>query len=56
MKADLAAAQIVGMHTAYVKVPEQDNVAGAFDVDPPSDTDFDIYANDFEALCEMLHV
>jgi 2-haloacid dehalogenase len=53
---DLAAAQIVGMHTAYVKVPEQDNVAGAFNFEPPSDTDFDVYAKDYEALCEMLHV
>jgi len=51
---DLAAARTTGMHTAYVSVPEEDNLAEGFG--QPSDTTFDIEANDFEALCKRLHV
>jgi 2-haloacid dehalogenase len=51
---DLAAAQNAGMHTAYIEVPEQDNVAAGFE--QPNETDFDVYAADYEALCEMLGV
>jgi len=49
---DLAAAQAAGMHTAYVNVPEEDNVAEGFE--QPSETNFDVEAIDFEALCEKL--
>lgn len=51
---DLAAAQAAGLHTAYVKVPEEDNMAEGFE--PPSDTNFDIEAQDFESLCKQLNV
>ena len=51
---DLAAAQSAGLHTAYVNVPEEDNMAEGFD--PPSETNFDIEAQDFEALCQKLGV
>ncbi|MDA3807889.1 MAG: HAD hydrolase-like protein [Thiomicrorhabdus sp.] len=52
-KGDLAAAQTAGMHTAHVNVPEEDNMA-AFG--QTSATDFDIEADDFEALCQKLKV
>ena len=51
---DLAAARAAGMHTAYVNVPEEDNMSEGFD--QPSETNFDIEANDFEALCNILQV
>lgn len=53
-KGDLAAAQASGMHTAYVNVPEDDNMA---DFGQTSDDDkFDIEASDFEVLCKKLQV
>jgi 2-haloacid dehalogenase len=51
---DLAAAQAAGLHTAYVNVPEEDNMAEGFD--PPEDSNFDIEAQDFESLCLQLGV
>jgi 2-haloacid dehalogenase len=51
---DLAAAQAAGLHTAYVNVPEIDNVAEGFG--QPSTTNFDVEAKDFEALCQKLKV
>ena len=51
---DLAAAQAAGMRTAYVNVPEEDNVSEGFE--QPSEIHFDVEAKDFEALCEKLHV
>lgn len=51
---DLAAAQAAGLHTAYVKVPEEDNIAEGFG--KPSTTNFDVEAKDFEALCRKLGV
>ena len=50
---DLAAAQQTGMRTAHVKVPEEDltTVFGA-----PVDTNFDIYADDYDALCKALQI
>lgn len=51
---DLAAAQAAGMYTAYVSVPEEDNTSEAFD--QPSETNFDVEANEFEALCKILQV
>jgi 2-haloacid dehalogenase len=51
---DLAAARNAGLHTAYVSVPEEDNVAEGFA--QPSETNFDIEARDFESLCEQLKV
>jgi 2-haloacid dehalogenase len=51
---DLAAAQAAGMYTAYVNVPEEDNVSEGFD--QPSETNFDVEAKDFEALCQQLGV
>lgn len=51
---DLAAARAAGLHTAYVNVPEEDNTAEGFE--PPSETNFDIEAQDFEALCKKLGV
>lgn len=52
-KVDLAAAQVTGMHTAYVNVPEEDNTA---DFGQPSETNFDVEANNFEELCKKLQV
>jgi 2-haloacid dehalogenase len=49
---DLAAARSAGLHTALVSVPEEDNMAEGFE--PPSETNFDIEAQDFEALCQNL--
>jgi len=46
---DLAAAQSVGLHTAYVNVPEEDNIPVGFE--QPCTTSFDVEAKDFEALC-----
>ena len=51
---DLAAAQATGMHTAYVNVPEEDNDFEGFE--QPSETNFNIEAKDFEALCKKLQV
>jgi 2-haloacid dehalogenase len=51
---DLAAAQSAGLHTALVNVPEEDNMAEAFE--SPSETNFDIEIQDFEALCQKLGV
>jgi 2-haloacid dehalogenase len=51
---DLAAAQAAGLHTAYVTVPEEDNVAEGFE--QPSTTRFDVEANNFEDLCHKLGV
>ena len=51
---DLAAARAVGMRTAYVNVPEEDNVAEGFDL--PDDSNFDIEARDFHELCRKLRV
>jgi 2-haloacid dehalogenase len=51
---DLAAAQAAGLRTAYVKVPEQDNVSEGFE--QPSETHFGVEAKDFEALCQILIV
>ena len=53
-RGDLAAAQAAGMRTAYVKVPEEDRVSEGFG--ESSETNFDIEAEDFEVLCEMLQV
>jgi hypothetical protein len=50
----LAAAQSAGLHTALVNVPEEDNMAEAFE--SPSETNFDIEVQDFEALCQKLGV
>jgi 2-haloacid dehalogenase len=51
---DLAAAQAAGLHTGYVNVPEEDNMAEGFE--QPSETNFDFQAQDFESLCERLNV
>ena len=51
---DLAAAQAAGLHTAFVNVPEEDNMAEGFD--SPEDSNFDIEAQDFESLCQQLGV
>jgi 2-haloacid dehalogenase len=51
---DLAAAQAAGMSTAYVTVPEEDNMSEGFA--QPSETNFDVEAKDFEALCNILQV
>ena len=49
---DLAAARTAGLHTALVNVPEEDNMADGFE--PPSETDFDIEAQDLNALWKQL--
>jgi len=51
---DLAAAKAAGMYTAYVNVPEEDNLSEAFD--QLSETNFDVQARDFEDLCKILQV
>ncbi len=51
---DLAAAQAAGLHTAYITVPEEDNIAEGFA--QPSTADFDVEAKDFEDLCQKLGV
>ena len=51
---DLAAAQAAGLHTAYVNVPEEDNMGEGFE--QPDDSDFDIEAQDFDGLCRKLGV
>ena len=51
---DLAAAHSTGMHTAYVSVPEEDNVDAGFE--QPNKVNFDIEANDFNDLCQKLGV
>jgi 2-haloacid dehalogenase len=51
---DLAAAQTAGLRTAYVNVPEEDNMAEGFE--EPDDSSFDIEALDFDGLCRKLGV
>ena len=51
---DLAAARSAGLHTAYVNVPEEDNMAEGFE--EPDDSNFDIEASDFDGLCNKLGV
>lgn len=51
---DLVAAQAAGLHTAYVNVPEEDNMAEGFE--QPDDSNFDIEAQDFDGLCRKLGV
>ena len=51
---DLVAAQTAGMYTAYVNVPEEDNVFEGFA--QSSETNFDLEAKNFEALCKKLQV
>lgn len=51
---DLAAAQAAGLHTAYVNVPEKDNVGEGFG--QPNDARFDVEARDFDELCTKLGV
>ncbi len=51
---DLAAARAAGLHTAYVNVPEEDNMAEGFE--EPDDSNFDIEAQDFDGLCRKLRV
>jgi 2-haloacid dehalogenase len=51
---DLAAARSAGLHTAYVNVPEEDNMAEGFEA--PDDSNFDIEAQDFDGLCRELGV
>ncbi len=51
---DLAAAQAAGMYTAYVNVPEEDNMSEGFE--QPGEANFDVEAKDFEALCRILQV
>ncbi len=51
---DLAAAQNAGLHTALVKVPEEDNMSEGFE--QPDEAHFDVEARDFEALCQKLGV
>ena len=51
---DLAAARSAGMHTALVKVPEEDLVSEGFG--ESGATAFDIEAPDFEVLCQKMGV
>ena len=51
---DLAAARDAGLHTAYVNVPEEDNMAEGFE--EPEVFSFDIEAQDFDGLCRKLGV
>jgi 2-haloacid dehalogenase len=51
---DLAAAQIAGLRTAYINVPEKDSVAEGFG--ETSKTNFDMRAENYEVLCQMLKV
>ena len=51
---DLVASRTAGLHTAYVKLPEEDNMAESFE--EPADYNFDIEALDFEGLCPKLRV
>ena len=51
---DLAAARAAGMYTAYVKVPEEDNLSEGFGLH--TETYFDVEAADFGALCKKLKV
>lgn len=51
---DLAAARAAGLHTAYVNVPEEDNMAEGFE--EPDDSNFDVEASDFDELCRKLGV
>ena len=51
---DLVAARTAGLHTAYVNVPEEDNMGEGFE--EPDDSNFDIEARDFGELCRKLGV
>lgn len=51
---DLAAAQAAGLHTAHVKVPEEDVVSEGFG--QPEGSNFDIEVRDFDGLCRELGV
>ena len=51
---DLAAARTAGMHTAFVKVPEEDIVSEGFG--QTTAIGFDIEAPDFEVLCQKMGV
>jgi len=51
---DLASAKSTGMLTAHLRVPEEDNVSEGFG--QPRGACFDIEAENFEALCEILQV
>jgi 2-haloacid dehalogenase len=51
---DLSAARTAGLHTAYVSVPEEDNMAEGFE--EPEVSSFDIEAQDFDGLCRKLGV
>jgi 2-haloacid dehalogenase len=51
---DLAAARTAGMHTAFVKVPEEDIVSEGFG--QTTTTAFDIEAQDFGVLCQKMSV
>lgn len=51
---DLAAARTAGLHTAFINVPEEDNMTEGFE--DPDDSNFDIDASDFEGLCHKLGV
>lgn len=53
-ESDLVAARSAGMHTALVRVPEEDAVFKG--VEMPKVSRFDIEAQDFEALCKGLGV
>jgi len=53
-KGDLAAAQTAGMHTAYVRVPEEDYLGEGFG--KVGEIKFDIEADGFEDLCNKLEV
>ncbi len=54
-KGDLISAQATGMRTAYVRVPEDDNVGEGFGK-ISNDVKFDIEACDFNDLCNKLYV
>jgi 2-haloacid dehalogenase len=51
---DLAAARSAGLHTAFVKVPEEDHMVEGFE--EPEFSHFDIEAQDFDGLCRKLGV
>ena len=54
-KGDLLAAKSTGMHTAFVRVPEEDYVDEEFEKSSENGS-FDIEADDFGALCKKLQV
>lgn len=51
---DLAAAAAAGLHTAHVRVPEEDSMSEGFG--QADRTEFDVQAEDFETLCQKLQV